>query len=293
MLAGDMTMRRGLVLGGGGVAGIAWQIGLVAALARAGVMLREATALVGTSAGAVVAAQLASPTPLADLLSAQTDPSADSVEQFRPYSQAEADAANRKLLDKVHGDVAAARQRIGAFALRASTPTVVDRRRIIESRLAIADWPQAALRVVAVDAISGDRRVFDAASGVDFIDAVSASCAVPGSWPPVPIGGGFCVDGGVYSITNADIAAGADRVLVLSPFGYSEGNPVSGRLTEEVQLLQRQGAAVMVVAPDAAALDAIGPNVLDPARRPLAARAGFEQGQRLADVLHRFWLSQA
>lgn len=283
------VLRRGLVLGGGGVAGIAWQLGLVAGLARAGVMLREADAFVGTSAGAVVAAQLASTAALAHLLADQLDPPADSAEQLRPYSQTEADAANRKLYDKVHGDLRAARQRIGAFALRASTPTLAERRHIIASRLPMNDWPAARLQVVAVAADSGDRRVLDAASGVDFIDAISASCAVPGSWPAVPIAGTAFVDGGVYSITNADIAQDVDRVLVLSPFGYSEGNPVSGHLAEEVRQLQDRGVAVMVIAPDDASMAALGPNVLDPSRRPFAARAGLAQGHLLQETVRAFW----
>ena len=49
---------RALVLGGGGVAGIAWELGLLSGWAGEGVDVREADLVVGTSAGSVVGAQL-------------------------------------------------------------------------------------------------------------------------------------------------------------------------------------------------------------------------------------------
>src|SRR5215469_7069199 len=49
--------RRGLVLGGGGITGIAWEIGVVAGLAEAGIDLSSPDVVVGTSAGSVVGAQ--------------------------------------------------------------------------------------------------------------------------------------------------------------------------------------------------------------------------------------------
>src|ERR1700681_4453810 len=51
---------RALVLGGGGVTGIAWETGLLAGLAEAGIDLTSADLVVGTSAGSVVGAQILS-----------------------------------------------------------------------------------------------------------------------------------------------------------------------------------------------------------------------------------------
>lgn len=284
-----MTAWRALVLGGGGVAGIAWETGVLAGLARAGVDVAGADLFIGTSAGSVVGAQLASDVPVEALLAAQLAPPADSLERVRPYSQDAVDEQNRRLMDKVGGDLAQARRRIGAFARRSETVPAEARRAIVAARLPGLQWPARVLKLVAVDAESGEGHVFDATSGADFVDAVAASCAVPGAWPVVLIGGRSFMDGGIRSMTNADLAAGASCVLVLAPLGYSEGNPVSGHLHTEVDALRRAGADVCVVVPDPASVEAMGENVLDPARRPSSAQAGLQQGGALAATIRRLW----
>ena len=271
-----------LVLGGGGVAGIAWMTGVLAGAARAGKVIHVADRFIGTSAGSVVSAQLASGNDIEALLAAQLAPPEGSLEMVRPFSQAEADAQNRKLVEKVGGDLVVARRRIGAFAMRTETVPPAQRRAILAARLGRDTWPDRDLAVVAVDVETGEGLVFDAASGVDFVDAVCASCAVPGVWPAVRIGERHCMDGGIRSITNADLAAGASDVWVLAPLGYSEGNPVSGHLRAEVAALQTAGARVHVIVPDAASIAAMGSNVLDPANGAPSARAGLAQGGRLA-----------
>ena len=282
-------MKRVVVLGGGGVAGIAWATGMVAGLARAGLDWSAADGFIGTSAGSVVGAQLALDVPVERLLEQQMAPPRDAVEQARPYSQSEADARNRVLLDKVGGDLLAARRRIGAFALRSETPVPSVRRQIIQSRLPSTAWPARWLGVTAVDAQTGEHRLFDRHSGVDLVDAVMASCAVPGAWPVVLIEGRAYIDGGIRSLTNADLATGAAQVLVLAPLGFAEGNPVSGHLRREVRLLQDAGARVDVVVPDAASTHAIGDHVLDPARRVPSAQAGLAQAADLGPRLAASW----
>lgn len=282
-------MKRMVVLGGGGVAGIAWASGVIAGLARDGADLARADGFIGTSAGSVVGAQLACGAAPEDLLAAQLAPAADSREQLRPYSQSAADAQNRKLVDKVGGDLNAARRRIGAFALRSETVPPEARRAIVAARLPQAAWPTHWLGVVAVDADDGEYQLFHRGSGVDFTDAVAASCAVPGAWPVVTIAGRRYMDGGIRSLTNADLAQGARHVVVLAPLGYSDGNPVSGHLRAETALLEATGTRVHVIVPDAASLDALGDNVLDPARRAPSARAGLAQGLAHAAALATAW----
>lgn len=280
---------RIVVLGGGGVAGIAWETGVIAGLARAGVELAQADGFIGTSAGSVVGAQLASGVSSEAMLAAQLSPAAESQEAFRSYSQAAADEQNRKLMDKVGGDLGAARRRIGAFALRSETPSAAVRRAIVAARLPGTAWPQRWLGVVAVDANSGEHELFDRDSGVDLIDAVTASCAVPGTWPAAEIAGRQFMDGGIRSMTNADLALGAAQVIVLAPLGYSEGNPVSGHLHSEAAQLRAAGRQVDVIVPDEASLRALGDNVLDPARRIPSAQAGLSQGLASAAALARGW----
>lgn len=281
------AVQRAVVLGGGGVAGIAWEIGVAAGLARGGVDLRTADLFVGTSAGSVTGAQLAGGADLQRLLHDQQFPPPDSAERFRPYSQAVADAQNRVLVKKVDGDLTRARQRIGAFALRSETPSLDQRRAIMAARLPCAAWPARPLKVVAVDVHTGEPRVFSATDGVKLVDAVAASCAVPGTWPVVPIGGAVYMDGGIFSITNAQVAEGANQVVVLAALGYGDGNPVSGHLRAEVAALKEAGSVVQVVVPDAASIEAMGENVLDPARRPGSADAGLAQGLALAASLRQ------
>jgi len=99
---------------------------------------------------------------------------------------------------------------VGAtFALATDTVTEPERRRVIECRLPSHEWPSRALKTVAVDAGSGEPRVLDSASGVSLVDAVTASTAVPGVWPPATIEGRRYIDGGVRSSANADCALGA------------------------------------------------------------------------------------
>ena len=286
----DAASGRCLVIGSGGVTGIAWAVGVVAALADAAVELREADVFVGTSAGAVVAIELAGDVPTSDLLRRQRAEADHEV--ARPYSQQAADEKGRNLLERADGDATAARRRVGAAALRASTPGLEERRAIVASRLSTPRWPARPVRVVAVDAASGERRVFDASSGVDLADAVMASCAVPAVWPAVPIGGRHYIDGGVWSTTNADVAGelvGCRSIVVVAPLGYGDANPLSGRLRVELAELSARGRRTCVIVPDAASVRAMGENVLDPAARGPAADAGYAQGAADADRIRAHW----
>lgn len=279
--------NRCLVLGCGGVTGLAWEIGVLAGLARQGVDLAAADLFIGCSAGSVAGAQLALGMPPSQLLAMQLR--AADAEQFRPYSQQAVDDKNRELYEKVGADIQQARRRIGAYALRSATPTLAERRAIIAARLGATDWPGRPLHVIAVDAHTGEGRRFSAADPVDFIDAIAASCAVPGAWPAVPIGQTAYIDGGIRSMTNADMAAGYRQVVVLAPLGYRAGNPVSSHLRRELQALREAGSRVHALLPDAASQQAIGDNVLDPASRADSAEAGFRQASASACAVREVW----
>ncbi|MGI6874943.1 patatin-like phospholipase family protein [Amycolatopsis sp. 3B14] len=277
-------MTRALVLGGGGVAGIAWQTGLLHGLSESGVDVLGADRFIGTSAGSTVAAQITSGRALAELFRRQVDPALQSPEI---PADVDAETIAEMFGAAVSGatDAKDARRRIGELALAARTVAEADRLKVIEARLPVHDWPAAALHIVAVDAATGDDRVFTAESGVSLVDAVAASCAVPGTWPPVTIDGRRYIDGGVRSMENADLAAGCDRVLVLRVTEV----PGNTDLDDQVAALRRDGAAVLVVAPDAAAAEAIGPNLLDPTVREAAARAGFDQAARAVAEVSAVW----
>jgi NTE family protein len=273
-----MTDGNALVLGGGGVAGIAWMTGLLAGLAEAGQDVTGADAVIGTSAGANVAAQLGSGRSLEELFARQVDPAGQSRElmavidwdkfaaDLEPYMEGASTLAERL-------------RNFGRFALDADTVPEPARIAVIESRLPSREWPTTPTRLTAVDCVSGELTVFDAASGVSLVEAVAASSAVPGIWPPVTIGGRRYMDGGVRSADNADLAAGAARVVVISPLGLESPLPSPLPLREVLTGLKDGGATVILVSPDAASAAAIGTNALDPATRVPAATAGRAQGR--------------
>ncbi|MGW0082802.1 patatin-like phospholipase family protein [Streptomyces sp. NPDC003393] len=273
-------MSEALVLGGGGVGGIAWITGLLAGLADAGQDVTGAGLIVGTSAGSAVAAQLGGGLTLEELYARQVDSGLQAAE-IMAEMDLERFAADLGLALGDAVGVEEMRRRVGEVALRATTVPEPERRAVIESRLPSHSWPARDLKIVAVDAESGRPRVFDKKSGVGLVDAVAASCAVPGVWPPVTIQGRRYVDGGVRSMANADYATGASRVLVIVPMGAVEPFPSDKPLEQAVEELGARGVEVGLVEPDEASRAAVGDNPLDPATRRPAAEAGRRQGRGL------------
>jgi NTE family protein len=278
----DVTRTRALVLGGGGVAGIAWELGLIAELGARGVDLTAADLVVGTSAGSTVAAQITSGVPLQGFVDAQFVESKEIPTAYDPV-------ARRAFLDAVIGDAAdgaEAAARIGAMAMAADTIPEAVRREVVGARLPVHAWPAQRLVVVAVDAVTGEIAPFDAGSGVDLVDAVAASCAVPGVWPTTTIGGRRYVDGGARSHTHAHLAEGWDAVLVVAPF-LPPGRPAAALEAELAVLRPRSDVLVVEADGPSAAVMSISP--LDPANRAPAVRAAREQATRIVDDVAAFW----
>jgi len=275
--------RRAVVLGGGGITGIAWEWGILAGLLKSGVDLRDADLVVGTSAGSVVGAQLAAGLEITERYEAQlAPPDGEVAATFGPGLWAR--YAMAMLGSRTPQRV---RARIGRMALRAKTVPEATRVGVIESRLPVREWPDRAhLLITAVDAATGEFRAFDRKAGVPLVLAVAASCAVPGVWPPVTIEGRRYIDGGFRSGSNADLAAGYDRVVVLAPLPRGFG-PMTGVATQVEAL--RATARVCLITPDRAALTSFGRNVLDPARRAPAARAGLAQAASALDEARAAW----
>lgn len=278
-------MKRALVLGGGGVAGIAWETGIVFGLSELGVDVRTADLVVGTSAGSTVGAQLLSGTPLGELYDRHVFPTGESTE-IPVELDVEKMARDWGALLTDAGPGRPLRAAIGRYALAAPTPPERARRAVIEARLPSHDWPRTPLRIVAVDASTGEERVFTRDDDVGLVDAVAASCAVPGVWPPVTIESRRYVDGGIRSSTNLDLAKGYDVVLVLAPVGDLLG--LEPAIAKKVAAVEKK-AAVITVRPDEASLAAIGPNPLDPATAAPAAQAGRAQAATVADEVRAAW----
>jgi NTE family protein len=288
---------RALVLAGGGAAGNAWELGLIAGLFDAGIDVTEADLIVGTSAGSTVAAQITSgtaPAALYDAILAEVPPrpvagsgSAGGRARTSPgpdyleWSNGVIDAAE---------DATDMRRRMGAAATdldaRGSDPTRW--RDIVAARLPSQHWPQRPVLITAVDADTGEPVLFDRHSGVDLVDAVAASTS---AMTPYRIGGRRYINGGYRRSENADLAAGYGLVLVLSPFGgRSRMPPEWGMdLATQVAELRAGGSRVETVFPDAMAGDVFGARAMDPATRRQAALGGHAQGRRLAEQLAGTW----
>src|SRR5487761_1736332 len=221
-----MVHNVALVLGGGGAAGNAWEIGVMAGLAEAGLDLTEAADLVvGTSAGATAAAQVRSGIPTAELLASVLSPPVHPVGQNRerPPSLPMATVFERmRAIGAAATSAADLRRAMGAFGLESDStlgPGAGQRRAMVAARLPRPEWPDRPMIVVAVNAHTGELAAFDRDSGVDLVDAVTASTALPGLAPTVNINGTRYINGGVRSGENADLASGYAHVVVLSPFG--------------------------------------------------------------------------
>ena len=273
--------RTALVLGGGGITGIAWELGILAGLAEQGLKLTDADRVVGTSAGSVVGVQITSGLPLGDLYAAQLEPPDHDI-----GAQLGRTALARLLPPMfMPGTPTTKRRRIGRVSTKAHTPGGRERIEVIRSRLAVDDWPDRDLVVTAVDTDSGDFVTFDRNSGVDLVQAVAASCAVPLVWPAVTIDGRHYMDGGMRSTANVDVARGADVVVVLAPLprAFSRATSISA------QLRRLAPARSVVVTPDRQALVDIGRNVLDPEKRADAARTGLRQASEVVAKIRQVW----
>lgn len=276
-----VTTQRALVLAGGGLAGIAWETGVLLGIAdetpAALDNLLSCDVLVGTSAGSTVAAQISSGVPLAELFARhlgeaphELTPTADIddlTELFVTAMLTPGTSTAQKL------------QRIGAIAAATDTVPEAARRDVIAHRLPVHTWPDRILRISAIDIATGALVCFDRESGVDLLDAVAASCAVPGAWPPVTMGSCRYMDGGVGSSVNMTLADDCARVVVLVPSGETAPSPFGGGAADEIAAFPGQTFAVFA---DDAALEAFGPNPLDPNCRKPSALAGREQGRRVA-----------
>jgi NTE family protein len=305
-----MVHKLALVLGGGGAAGNAWLIGIMAGLAEAGLDMTEAADLVvGTSAGATAAAQVRSGIPPSELLASVLSAPVRPVGQNRvqppslPPSLPMATVFERmRAMGAAATSAADLARAMGAFGLESDAmlgpAAAAQRRALVAARLPRAEWPDRPMIVVALDAHTGALAAFDRDSGVDLADAVTASTALPGMAPTHSINGTRYISGGVRSGENADLASGYANVVVLSPLSGRSGPLPDGQfeglrrepewgtdLASQVDALRKQGSRVEVITPNADSRTAMGTNQMDPATRIPAAHAGFAQGKQEATRL--------
>jgi NTE family protein len=271
---------RALVLGGGGITGIAWELGLLAGLRRAGTDLGKADLIVGTSAGAYVGALLATGVDLDEAAAAAARIEIELSPRIDPalLAQAFAVLSDRSLPPQQ------VRARLGTLAR--SAPLGDDGPHVARfaAQLPVHDWPvRPRLVITGVDTATGAPAAWNATAGVELPAAVAASCALPGLFPPVRVGDGYFMDGGVRSVTNTDLAAGADAIVVLAPTSNVFRTPPGAELAA---LGVRKS---LLITPTGQARAAIGGNILDPGRRGPALAAGAAQAATVAGAVARIW----
>ena len=262
------------VFGGGGVGGIAWQIGLVAGLHDEGVEIDAHSPLLGTSAGAVVAAQVGSGVPVEELFDQQRS----GVDYEVPKG-----LSLRMLLTMTwQGLVARSAhdfgRRIGRPAVAFGQEEAPIRRQVIEARLPRHDWGDRDIGVVTVDADTGEHHVMTRGDGVSLVDAVMASCAIPLVWPVVPIEGHRYMDGGMRSPVNLDLAPGDGPVVALAPTTRWQR---WARITDQRTSLGPD-RRVEILTMSREVRHAQGRNPLDIDKVPAVALAGRVQGRQAA-----------
>lgn len=303
-------MKYAFVLSGGGRSGSAWETGLLKGLLDGGVNLTTADLIVGTSAGAVVGAQIASGYDLSKLYERHIEPpqlsTAEPKVDLHQYQVAVgkvlADGGGRTL----SGFTQEARAKIGALdflyessipksfsspsglgpgalALTAQVESEESRLAQFEAALPTKNWPERKLLITAVDAADGAFVVWNKDSGVPLVKAVAASCAVPMIRSAVTINGRRYLDGGLRSAVNADLAAGYDLVVAVVVSGQTP--EALGKPGSEIAGLREAGSYVELILPDKPSRDQIFPNLFDPARRAPCAQAGLAQGLALAPAL--------
>lgn len=266
-----IVTKVGLVLGAGGVTGDAFHRGVLRALDTLGWDARTADVIVGTSAGSMVGAQLRRPDARA--------PGSDPAETVHGQRLGRAPDLS-PLLATIRRPW---RMRAGVLGT-ALLPTGRHSTEFIAAgvrRFHGSVWPQQPLWVVAVRRRDGRRVVFgrDGAPGTDLAHAVAASCAIPGFFHPVEIGGEFYVDGGVHSPTNADVLRGRelDAVIVSAPMSMSTAGlrptldlvprlHARRYLGRELAPLRRNGTATVTFEPGGDLLSVMGVNPLRGAR---------------------------
>lgn len=285
---GPRDERRAIVLGGGGVAGIAWEYGLIAGLIERGVPLNDADLVVGTSAGSLVGATLRGEgIPAAfesQSVPIEMDSAAMAAFDVSKFMQVMADAATDS------PDEETARAKIGAYAsaVPRNEQAAAFQLEMVAAQLPSRTWPALELKVTAVNATDGSFVVFDSDSGVELAAAVMASCSVPGVGPTTDIDGTKYMDGGMRSGTNADVAAGYGRVLVIACNAEPDSSAQGPTLPEAVKTLEEE-STVLVLTADAASIAAFGPNPLSMSTRGASAAAGYAQAAVVAGAVAGFW----
>ena len=283
---------RTVVLGGGGTVGVAWQTGLLAGLREAGVELAGASAVVGTSAGALVGALLSSGRDVTDALAVLA--AVGQKFDFNTLTAGSESFLNASRQASLAADPRQALRAIGSAAQKARTTLAEDDYLGLLEILDGVAWP-AGFRCTAIDTDTGELVVWGQESGVPLLHAVAASCVVPMLFPTVTIKGVRYMDGGIVSHLNATAAPPTDVLVVVSclPLGSQGGGADSNRsastIRADAEVAQlRETTRLVAVEPDFSDIKA-PVEMLDPETAGRALHIGRRQAEREAAPIRAAW----
>lgn len=268
-----MINEKALVLGGGGITGIAWESGVLAGLIDSGILVNHADKILGSSAGSYVGSilangqnmktyyeQLANNRDNAD--NAQLDPSL-----FELWREAFVEGkTDEQIIGKYLGDI---------INKSPSTVSLEERERSVRKRIGNVDWTFQ-LEITAINAKTGTLESFNETSGISLMEAVMASGAVPGIWPHVDMLGASWIDGGMISSTNARLMANYKDIIILAPLDQKQGLVPS--VYEDVETL-KTNSNVTLITPNQDSRNIIGTNIYSSQHIKEIGDAGYQQGK--------------
>lgn len=287
--------ERALVLGGGGPAGIAWEVGIAAGLAAEGFDFSRADSIIGTSAGSVVGGQLAMGFPAGPLSELHKGVSREAAKNgtAEPIMGIDHLLAFTAKLPRGSVPPANAMVEMGTLALQSKTPPQQQFLAKLSGMFGPnPKWPER-YSCCTVNAHDGEFKVWTHADGVDMERAAAASCSVPAIFPPIEINGSFWIDGGVRSWTNADCAVGHRRVVVLAVVTPLTRDLLWPVLERECADIAAAHGRTEVIIPDEETLRVFGANAMDGRRGVDITDAGIAQGRREAARIKALWDSLA
>lgn len=283
---------RALALGGGGEWFEAWQLAYVTTLAKAGVDLATAEAVVGTSAGSLLGTMLTSGriAQEANEFDWLAKHPAVMTRMIAVNTGAASQTRAREMQKRAKSYDPATIQALGRAAMAALNAPVATLQQSIQTIIGPLDWPSLVMHTTTIDCYTGERIVVSSDSGIPINHAVSASMSLPGCFGPTWIDDHYCMDGGISrSGTHADLVAGAKRVLVIA---LSDGNPEYAQLSgfhapieEEIDVVKKSGSEVFVTF----ANPPKGTNFLDPNEMPNAVEMGLAKAKADLPSIKAFW----
>ena len=275
-----MTEERTLVLGGGGITGIAWQAGVLAGLLENGVNVDKADRVIGTSAGAFVGAILVNGYDMKDYYY-ELDERRDNNDRATLSSDIYRLWQNAFVVGR--DDAQKVGQMLGDIVYtRPSHMDLEERKQAVRQRLGDVEWKDI-LDITVINARTGDVGVFNSRSDVTLEDAITASGAVPGIWPHIRLNNSDWIDGGMVAPTNAMLAKGAKSIIILAPL--ADGLGMIPSVYDDAKQLSEQ-SHVLVIQPDSASEAEIGNNIYNPENIIKVGNAGYRQGLSLAQRIH-------